>query len=75
LLAYPDAGAIIPGTGGCRKLRWDAEGRGKRGGNRMIYYWRRTHEQIWMLMIYAKDEEEKIPAHFVRRLREEMERD
>ncbi len=39
LLERPDAGMVIPGSGGLRKLRWGAEGRGKRGGVRVIYYW------------------------------------
>lgn len=75
LLAFPNAGALIPGSGGCRKVRWGREGRGKRGGVRIIYYWRANHEQIWMLTIYAKNEEENVPAHFLRRLREEIDRD
>jgi mRNA-degrading endonuclease RelE of RelBE toxin-antitoxin system len=72
LLAFPDAGALIPGTRGCRKLRWRIEGRGKRGGIRIIYYWRRTHDEIWMLSVYAKNEEENLPSHFIRRLRDEI---
>jgi mRNA-degrading endonuclease RelE of RelBE toxin-antitoxin system len=72
LLTFPDAGTLIPGTRGCRKLRWGAEGRGKRGGVRIIYYWRRNHEEIWMLTIHAKNEEENLPPHFLRRLREEI---
>ncbi len=39
LLERPDAGNVIPGSGGLRKLRWAVEGRGKRGGVRVIYYW------------------------------------
>lgn len=37
LLARPNAGAVIPGAGGARKLRWAAKGKGKRGGARIIY--------------------------------------
>jgi len=40
LLADPEAGAIIPGSGGVRKLRWGVAGRGKRGGIRVIYFLR-----------------------------------
>ena len=39
LLATPDAGPVIPGGGGLRKLRWSGSGRGKRGGARVIYRW------------------------------------
>jgi len=39
LLERPDAGKVMPGSGGLRKVRWAAEGRGKRGGIRVIYYW------------------------------------
>lgn len=39
LVDRPNAGAVIPGSGGIRKLRWSASGRGKRGGARIIYYW------------------------------------
>jgi len=39
LVARPDAGKIIPESGGLRKIRWSGSGRGKRGGTRLIYYW------------------------------------
>jgi mRNA-degrading endonuclease RelE of RelBE toxin-antitoxin system len=39
LLERPDAGKVIPGGGGLRKVRWGLEGRGKSGGARVIYYW------------------------------------
>ena len=49
LIRDPEAGPVIPGSGGVRKLRWAAPGRGKRGGYRVIYYVRRSHGVIWML--------------------------
>ena len=54
----PEMGDVVPGTGGVRKLRWrDARrGQGRRGGLRVIYYYLRADEQIWMLTIYGKDE-------------------
>jgi hypothetical protein len=68
----PERGAIVPGSGGVRKLRWAQPGRGKRGGIRVIYY-AKTHEGvIWMLTIYAKNEEESIPAHVLRKIKEEL---
>jgi len=53
----PALGDKIPGTGGLRKVRWAAEGRGKRGGIRVIYYhWSRAG-QLYMLYVYAKNEQ------------------
>lgn len=74
LLHFPDTGDVVPDSGGCRKLRWGAEGRGKRGGVRVIYYYRRANGQIWMLTIYAKNEAENIPSHVLRKLKEEIDR-
>ena len=59
LMLHPDAGALIPGTGGLRKLRFADERRqkGKRGGLRVIYYWCDTGLQFWLFTIYDKDEQ------------------
>ncbi|MCQ3935563.1 MAG: hypothetical protein DPW18_00815 [Chloroflexi bacterium] len=51
----PDAGVIIPSSGGLRKMRWGMTGRGKRGGVRVIYYWAVKQERILMLLIYPKN--------------------
>ena len=56
LMDRPDAGDIIRGTGGARKIRWGAGGRGKRGGVRVIYYWITKEHQILLLTAYAKNE-------------------
>ena len=58
LVANPEAGDIIPGAGGIRKLRWadPRRGKGKRGGLRVIYYCFLTDEEIWLLTLYGKDE-------------------
>lgn len=56
LAADPEAGSLIPGTGGLRKIRWRMPGGGKRGGIRVIYYWAGAHETILMLMLFAKNE-------------------
>lgn len=56
LVARPDAGAVIPGTGGLRKLRWAGSGRGKRGGARIIYFWHPGSQRLLMLFVFAKNE-------------------
>ncbi|MDP2482675.1 MAG: type II toxin-antitoxin system RelE/ParE family toxin [Candidatus Palauibacterales bacterium] len=56
LAADPEAGSLIPGTGGLRKIRWRAAGRGKRGGVRVIYYFAGAHDTILLLMMFAKNE-------------------
>ncbi len=50
----PEQGALIPGGGGLRKWRWGAEGRGKRGGVRTIYYWAIDDDRCYMLYMYAR---------------------
>ena len=72
LLTDPEAGAVIPGSGGVRKLRWGVAGRGKRGGLRVIYFLRTRQGQIWMLTLYAKNEAESIPAHVLRQIKDEI---
>ncbi len=49
LMANPEAGSVVRGTGGVRKLRWGAKGKGKRGGLRVIYYWISAKEQILLI--------------------------
>jgi len=72
LIKEPDAGDLIPGSGGVRKLRWRGSGRGKRGGVRVIYYARVRRGQFWMLTLYAKNVAENIPAHVLRQIKEEI---
>lgn len=56
-LAYhPNAGDLIPGTGGVRKLRWRLEGRGKRGGARVIYFYHSIDVPLFALTAFAKNE-------------------
>jgi mRNA-degrading endonuclease RelE of RelBE toxin-antitoxin system len=73
LIEDPERGPVIPGSGGIRKLRWAAPGRGKRGGYRVIYYARRSHGVIWMLTMYPKNVSENIPAHVLRQIAKEIE--
>lgn len=72
LVANPEAGDLIPGSGGVRKMRWATAGRGKRGGIRVIYYLRSRQGQIWMLTVYSKTEAASIPAHMLKKIREEI---
>ena len=72
LRADPEVGAIIPGSGGVRKLRWGAAGRGKRGGIRVIYFLRTRHGQIWMLTLYAKNVAENISARVLKQIKDEI---
>lgn len=72
LMLNPEGGAVIPGSAGVRKLRWNVGGRGKRGGIRVTYYLRTRQGQIWMLTLYAKNVAENIPAHVLRQIREEI---
>ncbi len=69
LLLRPDAGDIIPGSGGLRKLRWAIPGRGKRGGARVIYYWAKSESQIFLLFLYPKNERADLTAAQVKLLR------
>lgn len=59
LSLHPDAGVIIPGAGGVRKIRWAGSGHGKRGGSRLIYYWDFS-DRILMLYVYQKNERENL---------------
>lgn len=70
LLAMPGAGDLIQGSGGIRKIRWGASGRGKRGGARIIYYWANNHDQIFMLFAYAKNERDNLTKDQLSALRE-----
>ena len=54
LADHPEAGELIQGTGGIRKIRWNRPGSGKRGLARVIYYWRVAEDQILMLLEYRK---------------------
>jgi len=58
LIRNPDAGDVMPGTGGFRKMRWadSQRGKGRRGGLRVIYYYFEGDRQIWLMTLYGKNE-------------------
>jgi mRNA-degrading endonuclease RelE of RelBE toxin-antitoxin system len=66
LLFRPEQGLLIPRSGGLRKMRWGISGKGKRGGVRLIYYWDKPAETVFMLFIYPKSEREDLTASQLR---------
>lgn len=74
LLLTPTQGNLIQGSGGLRKMRWRGKSKGKRGGFRIIYYYRSKEDEIWLVTLYAKNEESNIPKQTLRKLREELEK-
>jgi hypothetical protein len=58
IAADPDAGDVVPDTGGLRKIRWSRPGTGKRGGVRVIYFYHDDSMPLYLLLIYAKAQKE-----------------
>lgn len=73
LLGHPEAGKVIPGSGGLRKLRWAFEGRGKRGGVRLIYYWFTAQGNLLLLFMYPKNVQEDLTPDQVKQLKKIVE--
>jgi hypothetical protein len=73
LVADPNAGDLIPGSGGLRKIRWAVQGRGKRGGARIIYYHLISRDQFYMLLIYGKNEQDDLSPEQLRMLKKAVE--
>ena len=69
LVLRPEAGKIIPGSGGLRKIRWKIGGSGKRGGLRLIYFWDVLEDRIYMLLIYKKSKQEDLTPNQLKILR------
>jgi mRNA-degrading endonuclease RelE of RelBE toxin-antitoxin system len=68
LLLRPEQGSLIRGSGGLRKIRWGTQGRGKRGGVRVIYFWEKTRDRCYMLFLYQKNEQGDLTATQVKTL-------
>lgn len=75
LAGNPEAGDLIPGSGGCRKIRWARPGMGKRGGVRVIYTVRLQRGTVVLLTIYSKSAQDNIPSHVLRQIAEELDHD
>ncbi len=77
LTQNPEAGDLIPGCGGVRKIRFAAQGKGKRGGARLIYYWQKSKDRVFMLTAYTKAKTTNLDpeqAAFFKTLVKELER-
>lgn len=70
LMQKPDAGDLVRGSGGVRKVRWAPDGRDKSGGVRVIYYWKKPNHEIWMLTIYSKSERSTISGNILKKIAE-----
>ena len=72
LAEHPDAGKIIQGSGGMRKMRWAGSGRGKRGGLRVIYFWWVSRDRISMLLVYPKSEQDDLTPDQLKQLKQQL---
>lgn len=73
LIFNPTAGDVIKGGGGLRKIRWKSTRGGKRGGIRIIYYWQKSEEEIYLLLAYGKNEKDDLSSRELKILRTLME--
>jgi mRNA-degrading endonuclease RelE of RelBE toxin-antitoxin system len=62
LARNPRTGVVVPGAGGVRKLRWKSKGKGKRGGARVIYYYKSEKIPLYLLSVYGKNRKEDLSA-------------
>jgi hypothetical protein len=77
LMANPEAGDVIEGTGGLRKLRHAdlRRGKGKRGGLRVIYYWWDGKRQFWLFTLYDKNEMDDLSSNEKKMLKDMLKRE
>jgi hypothetical protein len=75
LVNKPDAGKVIPGSGGLRKLRWSAGGHGKSGGMRVIYFWVVSHDTILLLYAYFKSKQDDLTPEQLQQIRKVVEKE
>lgn len=62
LIKNPETGKIIKSSGGIRKVRWNTQDKGKRGGIRVIYYWITAEDELYMLYAYPKAKQEDLTS-------------
>jgi hypothetical protein len=70
----PLAGDVIPGSGGCRKIRWSRRGIGKRSGSRVIYFNHLDAGKIYLMIVYTKSKFDNLPNEFLDQLKKEFNR-
>jgi mRNA-degrading endonuclease RelE of RelBE toxin-antitoxin system len=75
LIEQPEAGDVVKGSGGVRKVRWARAGSGKSGGVRVCYYMRSAAGQILLLLIYAKSVRASIPGSVLKQIKEVLDHD
>ena len=72
IAANPQAGDLVRGSGGCRKVRWSTAGQGKSGGARAIYF-NTDDATIWLLIVYKKAKFDNLPTSFLVELKQGVE--
>ena len=72
IASNPEGGDIVPGSGGCRKVRWSAAGKGKQGGARVVYFLEDQHT-VWLLIVYKKAKFDNLPTEFLAQLKKGVE--
>jgi hypothetical protein len=73
LAANPDAGTVVPASGGIRKVRWKRRGIGKSGGVRVIYFTRHDAEELVLLTLYAKAKTDNLTGVLLKEIRHALE--
>jgi mRNA-degrading endonuclease RelE of RelBE toxin-antitoxin system len=75
LVNKPEAGKIILGSGGLRKVRWSGSGHGKSGGIRVIYYWVVSHDTILLLYAYPKSRQDDLTSEQLQQIKKIIEKE
>ena len=69
---HPEAGSVIPGAGGLRKVRWARAGMGKQGGARVVYFVKTAQAEVWLLTVFAKSRLDDVPAALLRQWKDAL---